>query len=295
VAWHGGFILFGAGRLSCSNVTEIPEHLLKRSQSAKAKATGAPAPADAPPAPSTGVAKAEAAAPAVPAKAAKAAAPVAPVVKPDPPYVAAAKARRKIPFWAMATLSILPLWVFMYARSLTPVPEKVKGPLADGATLYKAGCSSCHGGGGEGGVGYQFSGGEILKTFPHIEDQLRWVYAGTTGYTGAGVTVYGTPERTPIHNTGVKGVMPAQGSKFGGSLTEVQILDVVCHERYTLGGADLKGDYAAEYAKWCAADAPAYAGLKDGSLTFDNISKTLTGTFTVGTVPAAGHKASDKP
>ena len=32
---------------------------------------------------------------------------------------------------------------------------------------------------GEGGVGYQFSQGEVLKTFPHIEDQLRWVDNGT--------------------------------------------------------------------------------------------------------------------
>ena len=49
--------------------------------------------------------------------------PAAPPVKPDPPYVAAAKRRKKIPFWAMATLSLMPVWAFIYVRALTEAPR----------------------------------------------------------------------------------------------------------------------------------------------------------------------------
>ena len=99
-------------------VTEIPEHLLKRSRerrSAIGQGGDAETPAE------TAAAKAASSAPATTAAAAPAAtgpapahrcpaAPPAPPVKPDPPYVVAAKQRRKIPFWAMATLSLMPIW-----------------------------------------------------------------------------------------------------------------------------------------------------------------------------------------
>ena len=80
-------------------MTEIPEHLLKRAKAAKAKATGADAPAaDAP-----GEAAAEA--PATPA----AETTPAPVVEAPPapvaPYVAAARARKKIPWWGWHVLT----------------------------------------------------------------------------------------------------------------------------------------------------------------------------------------------
>ena len=46
--------------------------------------------------------------------------------KPDPAYVVAAKQRRKVPWWAMATLGLMPVWGFMYVRALTAAPE---GPM----------------------------------------------------------------------------------------------------------------------------------------------------------------------
>ena len=156
----------------------------------------------------------------------------------------------------------------MYVRALTPTTERIPGPLGDGAVLF-SGCSSCHGSKGEGGVGYQFSQGEVLKTFPHIEDQLRWVYGGSDAYATAGVQIYGDPKRPGgAHVTKAKGTMPQQGEKFGGQLTEAQILAVVCHERFTLGGR--KRDCARPWAspgRWrlarCAARrlrAPRHAG-----------------------------------
>jgi hypothetical protein len=272
-------------------VTEIPEHLLKRSQAAKAKASG-DASSDASPAatPSAGAAVVPAAA--TPAATPAPAAPAGPPPPaPDIPVVAAYKRRKKVPVWAMMTLSILPVWMFMYVRSLTPQEAVVEGPLGMGATTY-AGCASCHGGAGEGGVGYQFSAGEVLKTFPHIEDQLRFVYAGSGAYEAAGVQIYGNPDREGgAHITKAKGVMPAQGPTYGGGLTQYQILAVVCHERYTLGGADPAGAYAAEYAEWCSPDSEIFLGLEDGSITFDNVHEGRTGVLEVGTKPLAGSPA----
>jgi len=274
-------------------VTEIPEHLLKRSQAARAQAEGGATPAATTPAavtPSATPGAASETAPAVPAKAAAPPAPVGPPPpQPDIPVVAAAKARKKIPFWAFATLSTLPLWAFMYVRALTPTTEKIAGPLGVGATVF-TGCSSCHGSNGEGvaGLGYQFSQGEVLKTFPHIEDQLRWVYGGTDAYFTAGIQIYGAPNRPGgPHITKARGTMPGQSSQ----LTEAQILAVVCHERFTLGGADPAGAYEKEYENWCAPDAPAWTALEDGSATFANIDTKVTGAIKVGEEPAPGSPA----
>ena len=99
-------------------MTEIPEHLLKRSKDRQQ--SGAT--------PSTDVAATTPAS--APAAVEKPIAPVVTKVLPDPAYVAAAKSRKKIPFWAMATLSLLPLWAFMYVAALKPQEKVIEGPLA---------------------------------------------------------------------------------------------------------------------------------------------------------------------
>jgi mono/diheme cytochrome c family protein len=273
-------------------VTEIPEHLLKRSKAAKAKAEGEEAPADAPAAPSSAPATTGAAAPVAAAAApAVPAVPAAPVVKPDTPAVAAYKARKKIPVWAMLTLSILPVWAFMYVLAMKPVTAKATGPLGDGATVYSGNCVSCHGGAGEGiGSAYAFVNGSVMKTFPHIEDQLRWVALGTKAYLDAGVGIYGDPNREGgAHVTGASGgQMP--GWRGSDKLTDAQILAAVCHERYDLGGADQASD---EYAEWCAPDSQIYAALKDGTATFDTLDTVFPAKkiIPIGSVPVAGTTA----
>lgn len=261
-------------------MTEIPEHLLKRSQAAKAKATGGEAPADAP-----------AATPAVPATttpaAPKAAAPVAPAPAPVPdlPVVRAYKQRHKIPAWAMVTLSILPVWAFMYLRAVTPQVVEAEGPLAAGAETYNN-CSSCHGGNGEGGVGYAFSNGEVIKTFPHIEDQLRFVYFGSQAYQDAGVDIYGNPDRPGgPHVTKAQGIMPAQM----GALTDEEILNVVCHERFTLGGLE-EGE---EYEKWCSETSEIHTALATGSSTLANLHETFEDIIPIGDTPVPGSPPSE--
>ena len=108
-------------------------------------------------------------------------------------------------------------------------------------------------------------GGEVLQTFPHIEDQIRYVYYGTEGYNAAGVDIYGNPDREGgPHVTGNLGLMPA----FGGQLTQYEIVGVICHERYTLGGADpTSEEWAEEYETWCSEESPVFSELQAGRFT----------------------------
>ncbi len=249
-------------------MTEIPEHLLKRSKERRAAlglpTDGGDAPAAAAPAKSETPATTPAAAPAAPAPAPAAPAPPPPP-KPDPHYVAASKRRRRVPFWAMTALSILPLWAFMYVRSLTPADHAEAGPIGEGAEVYSA-CAGCHQADGSGGAGRPLSNGEVLLTFPNIEDQLNLVYTGSEAYALAELPGYGKLDRPGGPHLGFNGVyMP----KFGGALTDAEILAVVCHERYDLGGADRGGEYAEEYEKWCSPESEVYAKLQDGSWTFE--------------------------
>jgi hypothetical protein len=191
----------------------------------------------------------------------------------------------------MAALSLLPLWAFMYVRSLTEQAVAASGPLGEGAEVYGS-CATCHGATGGGGSGYAFTNGEVLSTFPHIEDQLRFVYFGTAAYNIAGVAEYGNPDRVGgPHLTAGRGAMPAWGAAAGGELTDAELLAVVCHERYTLAGADETAEYAAEFAQWCAEESEIFAGLEAGDLTLPTLGESVEGIIPIGTEPAAGSPA----
>jgi mono/diheme cytochrome c family protein len=252
-------------------VTEIPEHLLKRSKDRKNELSGGGESSDAP-ASSTPATTASAA----PAPAAKSAAPAPKPKKVDPPYVVAAKTRRKIPFWAMAGLSSLPIWAFMYFIALKPAEEVVAGPISTGIEYY-SGCAGCHGANGAGGAGRPLYQGESLKTFPHIEDMLNFVYNGSSKYVAAGLDVYGDPNREGGAHAMLSyngNPMPQQGEKAGGALTEYQILGVVCHIRYDLSGAESDSEeWAAEYNTWCSPDSEIFTALQNGATSFDTVDK----------------------
>jgi hypothetical protein len=278
-----------------TSVTEIPEHLLKRSRERRAASGvggddgGAATPATTTPATVASTAPAAASGPVERAAAPAPAGP--PPAKPDSAVVTAYKSRRRIPFWAMVALSALPVWAFLYARAVTQSPVEAAGPLGLGAEVY-GGCASCHGAAGGGGVGYPFSEGEVLKTFPHIEDQLRFVYFGSANYNIAGIEIYGNPDREGgPHVTGVKGPMPAQGATGGGSMTDYEILSVVCHERYALGGADPTGAYADEYTEWCSEGSEIFADLEAGG-PLATLHERFDGILPIGDAPVEGSAAS---
>jgi mono/diheme cytochrome c family protein len=277
-------------------VTEIPEHLLKRSRERRAAleddpgASAAAEPTAATtPAPTQASTAAPAATSAAPAGRGQAAVPAAPPpAKPDSFVVANYKKRNRIPFWAMAALALLPIWAFMYARAVTTQAEQAAGPLAVGSDTYSV-CASCHGGSGEGGVGYPFTGGEVLESFPHIEDQVRFVYYGSEQYAAAGVDVYSDPER----EGGPRVVFGRNGSPmpgWGGNLTDAEILGVVCHERYDLGGGDPTGANATEYEEWCAEDSEIFADLEAGG-DIRTLADRFPDILPIGEAPAPGSPA----
>ncbi len=219
-------------------MTEIPEHLLKRSRARKGggddaaaasagsavEATGAAVSA----AP-TGPAALAAAAAATPADKPAAAAP------PDPPYIAAAKARKKMPIWAMGLVACVPVWALSYAGTMQqPAVEDLL--YIDAAEVYNVtgGCAGCHGAAGAGGAGYAFSNKEIVSTFPNPVDQMVHVARGSAAINGE---PYGDPERPGGQRvSGAKGsgAMPAQKD----ALTQVQLELAILHERIVLGGDD---------------------------------------------------------
>ncbi len=134
------------------------------------------------------------------------------------------------------SLGLLPLWIILYAGSLSPAATGGPTELTLGATIFATKCSSCHGASGGGGVGRQLSGGEVLKTFPNIADQLAFVSHGSEG-AGIG-TVYGDPNREGgphIAGSYNGNHMPA----FEKALKPEELLAVVRHERETISGEEL--------------------------------------------------------
>ena len=173
---------------------------------------------------STGDAAPAVASAAVPAAAV---APSAPAI-PDPvaPWVEAAQTRRKIPYWAVPVLALLPLWAVVYALTLDPPTPTEPGPLELGAEVYAGkGCSGCHGAGG-GGAGSVPALNLVVEHFEQPADMITWVALGTAGYSAAGIKEY-----APGKPVGGGGQMPA----FGDSLTAEELMTVVLHERYQFG------------------------------------------------------------
>ncbi|MEQ1785856.1 MAG: cytochrome c [Acidimicrobiales bacterium] len=210
-------------------MTEIPEHLLKRSKERRSAIGGGDAPAE------EGASSSEAVE-AAPAAVAPAAAAVAAVPEPTPvpvpvrPEVAAALNRRKIPFWAMPVLAGLPLWAYVYQATLEPAPTGELTPLEAGGEVYlTAGCSGCHqvGGGGTASVPALT---QVLTVWPDFRDHMMWVRLGDTGW-GAYSDTYGAT------NKPVGAGMPAHAS-----LTDQQLAEVVLYERVEFGGMPESGE-----------------------------------------------------
>jgi mono/diheme cytochrome c family protein len=211
-------------------VTEIPEHLLKRSKERRA-AIGGEETGDAPAASGgeTAVEPAAASAAEAPA-AAPAAVPevVAPPPKPVRPEVAAALSRRKIPVWALPVLLAIPVWAYIYQGTLEPPPQPADTPIALGQELYK-GCATCHGADGGGLSGPALTA--VLETWPDYRDHMAWVRLGSSGWP---TQVYGANNRAKAG-----GMPPHPG------LSDEELAQVVLYERATFGGlAEDSEEYA---------------------------------------------------
>ena len=211
-------------------MTEIPEHLLKRSKAAKAAKSGEAPPAD--DAESTSSAVEPAAAAATPAPVAESA--PLPEVAPEPepvkvaPYVEAYEARKKMPYWIIPVLLTLPVWGAMYFGTLERVPQGLTGLLGEGEELYvEAACSGCHGAEGLGGIGPSLYGGEVHVSFTSVEDQMAWVLNGSS-VVGTGQTYTSADSTRP---RAVGGNMPGYSAGNSTELDMEQLLAVVLFER----------------------------------------------------------------
>jgi mono/diheme cytochrome c family protein len=214
-------------------VTEIPEHLLKRSKERRSAIGGGDAPAEES-APSTEVEATPETAPVAPAAAAAAAVPEpAPVPEPMRPEVAAALSRRKIPYWALPVLAALPLWAYVYQATLEPAPSGELTPVEAGGEIYvSSACAGCHGAGGGGSASVPALDG-VLETWPDFRDHMMWVRIGNAGwFASSGDEVYGATDK-PSNG----GSMPAHPS-----LTDQELAEVVLYERVTIGGMEESGE-----------------------------------------------------
>ena len=243
-------------------MTEIPEHLLKRSKERRAAIGGEGPAEDAAPASEASAAEeAPAATPAVPAAAA---APVEPAPPPPPapvrPEVAAALNRRKIPYWAMPVLAALPLWAYVYQATLEPPPAGESDPLVLGEAVY-GGCASCHGAGGGGGAGPALDG--VLETWPDYRDHMMWVRLGDAGWPA---DTYGATDKP-------KGV----GMPGHESFTDAELAQVVLYERTAFGGLDPTSEEYLELVEIAEGRMTfAEAGLGEES-TADGVSESELG------------------
>ena len=216
-------------------MTEVPEHLLARSRErrealglATGEGGGAPtAPAEASPARAEGGGDAGAPA-AAPVPAAAAAAPAIPAEPPKPqlPAYVAELRRTRVPLWVMPVLVLLPFWGFLYVGAFAShkVEEQLT-PMQLGQQVYRANCSSCHGGTGEGASGPALNGEEVELTFPDEADHAEWVRTGSQ--SKAKGTPYGDPDREGGQRTVQVQGMPA----FSGTLSPEEIEAVVLFER----------------------------------------------------------------
>lgn len=158
---------------------------------------------------------------------------------PEPPEVVAEKARKKPPTYASIALIALPLWAFLYVALLGDTVVEQVGALAVGETVYQGKCASCHGANGGGGVGPAFQDGEILLTFPELEDHLEFVEVGGVGRKG---DAYGDADRPGGQRIVEVGGMPP----FAATLTPGELYAVARYEREILGGEELSAEELAE-------------------------------------------------
>ncbi len=224
-------------------MTEIPEHLLKRSKAAKSDKSGDGGDAGGSSESSAPVA-AQSSAPAPAAAAAPAANlpnldPPPPPPKPVPAYVRASQARKRIPVWVLPVIAALPIWALSFAGTMQQ-PETEDILLIDAELVYGS-CAGCHGGSGGGGVGYAFTDGEVLATFPEAIDQMAHVARGSDAIAGE---QYGDADRPGgARVSGERGLMPAQLA----SLSMIELELAVFHERAILGGEDTSSP---AYQEW---------------------------------------------
>jgi mono/diheme cytochrome c family protein len=123
----------------------------------------------------------------------------------------------------------MPLWGYVYVRTLEPPPAGEDDPVVLGSQVYLANCASCHGATGGGVSAPAFTDGAVVATWPDWRDHAAWVRLGSANWPAA---TYGAQKK----KVGGVGQMPSWES-----LTDAQIAQVVIHERQ-LSGEEMAED-----------------------------------------------------
>ena len=215
-------------------MTEIPEHLLRRSKERRAalgqggEGGGDDAPAEASAPAESSSAPAPAASASTPAPAAAPAEAPAVIDEPPSPVLLAdvATQRSKIPIWAVPVLVLLPFWAVLYAGAFGERGHEEE--VVSGAQVYATNCAACHGANGEGATGPALAGGETKKTFPEEADHATWVREGSIG------KAKGTPYGDAGREGGQRTIQQAGMPGFAATLTPAEINAVVQFEREEL-------------------------------------------------------------
>ncbi len=85
-------------------------------------------------------------------------------------------------FMVVAGIALVALVVFgvMHFTHGNSSGDHIIGTTApfDAATAFAIRCAGCHGAGGSGGTGPRLSGGAVIRDFPNIDDQVKFVTNG---------------------------------------------------------------------------------------------------------------------
>lgn len=99
--------------------------------------------------------------------------------------IAAARNRKRVPYWAAPVLAMLPIWAFIYVYAVQPAPQAETDALVIGEEVYTGQCQSCHQADGSGattgGVGQQLNEGHAVETFADPLDMVHWIAFGSDG------------------------------------------------------------------------------------------------------------------
>lgn len=219
-------------------MVEVPEHLLRRSRERRAALGlgGGEAPSGES---SETRQEADEAGPPAETEAATTPAPTAPSAppavepEPQPPqpvpaYIQAAQQRHRLPWWSIPVFAALPLWAWIFLRTLSP-PAAEADPLTEGEALYQT-CAGCHGGSGQGGTGPPLEDGAVLETFPDYRDHMMWVRTGNQDWPAE---AYGANDQ-PVDRSAT---MPGHPQ-----FTDQELAQVVLYERQELSGEEIEED-----------------------------------------------------
>lgn len=268
-------------------MTEIPEYLLKRSKAAKGssgKDDSAASETSASTAVESAASGSSVPAPSGPPAIAAAAASIGPDKAPEPAapearFVTAAKAREKVPMWALPLVLALPLWAYFFAGTMQQ--PHVEDPLfVDAAEVYSVGggCSGCHGATGSGGIGYRLDEGSVVEVFPNPIDQIVHVARGSAAISGES---YGSERAEGQRTAGATGSnMPA----FSSTLSLLEIELVVFHERAVLSDEDTS---SASYQEWISELRERIEAGHDEHVDLDFLLACANPAFTPGATGAA--------